>query len=725
MCTMTASTFFLTNSQVAGLPRIQCVSGGRHAFGKGDLSQNLVAQIHRPKGSWHQLALQGHCYKNCSYFRIGLGGQFGWNSSPWKRSRRRNCSVQNGRLKVTSSAATTISAQNLIAEENGGVRAWQQNTAGLMKFLPFSEAFKKVVPFIYSETANILKGWVCCCVAVGCLYLFVPEIGSLSTLLSKGDLKQLGKKTTFAAILVTTRSISQFWQQAFLWEAVLNVTFKVRSYVYSQVLQRDMTFFEGRHAIAAGDVAFRITTESEDMGDTVYSLLHTMVPSALQLIAMGTRMITLNPLLALATFSVVPCMAVVMARLGERLRKLARKGQDSIARLSAYLTEVLPSMFVIKAHGGEAAEQWRFNRLAWTEREAQLGKKRMKAFIPEMITLVYVMTGTVLLAVGTWAISKGTFDAAGMVSFITSLILLVDPMQALGRAFNEMKNGEPAIERLFEFTRTSSKVREKPDAIPLQNVNGEVELLGVSFRYDESSPWVLRNVNLYVRPGETVALVGASGGGKTTLAKLLLRLYDPIYGNIIIDGQDIRSLSLKSLRKQVAIVPQETTLFTGTVAENIAYGQLSAEVDINAVKRAAQLANADEFIQKLSDGYATNLGDRASSLSGGQRQRLAIARALYQEATILILDEATSALDNKSEILVRDALERLMADRTVFVIAHRLETVQRADRILLLDGGKIVEEGTHLSLLGQGGKYAALYTRQEPSMAIPEALAPQ
>ncbi|CAM6090494.1 unnamed protein product [Calypogeia fissa] len=186
---------------------------------------------------------------------------------------------------------------------------------------------------------------------------------------------------------------------------------------------------------------------------------------------------------------------------------------------------------------------------------------------------------------------------------------------------------------------------------PVQNVNGKVELLGVSFRYDESSPWVLRNVNLYARPGETVALVGASGGGKTNLAKLLLHLYDPIYGNIIIDGQDIRSLSLKSLRKQVAIVPQETTLFTGTVAENIAYGQLSAKVDINAVKSAAQLANADAFIQKLSDGYATNLGDRASSLSGGQRQRLAIATALYQEATILILDEATSALDNKSEIL--------------------------------------------------------------------------
>lgn len=725
MCTMTASGFLLSNSQAAGLLRKQCVSVDRQTFENGGLSRNLVAHFNaRPNGSSHQLALYGYC-KNSIFLRTGPGSEFGWKSSPWKRSRRRNSSAENDSLKVTNFSSSSVSLQNFLAEENGGVREWQQNTDGMMKFLPLTETFKKVIPFIYSETANILKGWLCCCVAVGCLYLFVPQIGLLSTLLSQGDLKQLGKKTSFAVMLVATRSIAQYWQQAFLWEAVLNVTFKVRSYVYEKVLQRDMTFFEGRHAIAAGDVAFRITTESEDMGDTVYSVLHTMVPSALQLIAMSTRMITLNPLLAFATFSVVPCIAVVIALLGERLWKLARKSQDSIAKLSAYLTEILPSMFVIKAHGAEVSEQWRFNRLAWTEREAQLGKKRMKAFIPEIITLVYVMTGTVLLAVGTWAISKGSFDAAGMVTFVTSLILLVEPMQALGRAFNELKNGEPAIERLFEFTSASPKVREKPNAIPLQNVSGEVELLGVSFRYDGSSPWVLRNVNLYVRPGETVALVGASGGGKTTLAKLLLRLYDPIYGNIIIDGQDIRNLSLKSLRKQVAIVPQETTLFTGTVAENIAYGQLPAEVDIDAVKRAAQLANADEFIRNLTDGYSTNLGDRASSLSGGQRQRLAIARALYQEATILILDEATSALDNKSEILVREALERLMADRTVFVIAHRLETIQRADRILLLDGGKIVEEGTHLSLLGQGGKYAALYTRQEPRMSIPEALAPQ
>ncbi|KAG6542738.1 hypothetical protein Mapa_015813 [Marchantia paleacea] len=585
-----------------------------------------------------------------------------------------------------------------------------------------SSTFKKVLPFIYPQLPIILRGWFCTSVAVACLYMFVPKIGQLSNLLSQGNLAELGRKVVWVVIIIGARSVAQFWQQALLWESALNITFKVRSHIFQLVLKREMGFFEGQGAAAAGDIAFRVTSEAEDMGDTIYSLLHMMVPSALQLVAMATRMVTLNPTLALATFSVVPCMGIVIAMLGEKLRKLARKGQDSIAHLSAYLNEVLPSMFVVKAHAAEDLEQWRFERLAWAERDAQLGKKRMKAFIPEMITLVYVITAMVLFGVGTWAISKGTFDGGGMVSFITSLVLLIEPMQALGKAYNELKNGEPAIERLFELAHQQQGVLGIGEDTSLVNVAGEVQLCNVSFRYNDHLPWVLKNVSLHVRSGETVALVGGSGGGKTTLAKLLLRLYDPVYGSITIDGQDIRRVTRKTLRQHVAIVPQETTLFTGTVAENISYGRLPEEVDMKAVVRAAELANADEFIGKLSHGYFTKLGDRASSLSGGQRQRLAIARAIYQEATVLILDEATSALDNKSEKLVREALQRLMVGRTVLVIAHRLETVERADRIVVLDAGRIVEEGTHEALLTLGGKYAALYTRQEGTRPVTEIL---
>ncbi|EFJ22832.1 hypothetical protein SELMODRAFT_232659 [Selaginella moellendorffii] len=281
-------------------------------------------------------------------------------------------------------------------------------------------------------------------------------------------------------------------------------------------------------------------------------------------------------------------------------------------------------------------------------------------------------------------------------------------MQQIGKAYNEMKQGEPAVERLFDLTASFPKA--KASRRHLKNVIGDVVFDNVCFSYGATSPRVLQNINFHVCAGETVALVGPSGGGKTTLAKLLLRLYEPTQGNILIDGENIQGVSLESLRQQVAIVPQETALFTGTVMENIAYGVMPNDIDMKRVERAATMANADEFIRRLPDGYETNLGERGSSLSGGQRQRIAIARAIYHGPSILILDEATSALDNRSEKLVREALEQLMIGRTVFIIAHRLETVQKAARIFLLDGGKLVEEGTHSSLIARGGQYASLFS---------------
>ncbi|KAJ7544789.1 hypothetical protein O6H91_09G093300 [Diphasiastrum complanatum] len=435
-----------------------------------------------------------------------------------------------------------------------------------------------------------------------------------------------------------------------------------------------------------------------------------LVPCAFQLAAMAGRMLLLSPILSVATILVLPFMSFTIAILGEKLRRLSRKGQDSVANLSAYLNEVLLSIFVVKAYVAEGYEQMRFKKLAFVDYRAHLLKKKMKAFIPEVITAVYAATAVVLFGVGTWVISKGGFNASGMISFVTSLVFLIEPIQAIGKAYNDLKQGEPAIERLFELTANYSKIVEKAGAITLAKVSGDVKFSNVFFAYGDCPPWVLSNLHLDVRAGETVALVGPSGGGKTTLAKLLLRLYDPVHGQIYIDGHDIREIGLKSLRREVGIVPQDIVLFTGTVLENIAYGVLPDQMDFKAVEQAAGLANADEFIRKLPSGYHSNLGGRGSNLSGGQRQRLAIARAIYQNPSILILDEATSALDNNSEKLVREALDQLMRNRTVFVIAHRLETVQRADRIFVINGGRLVEEGTHSSLLAEGGLYSSLYT---------------
>lgn len=261
----------------------------------------------------------------------------------------------------------------------------------------------------------------------------------------------------------------------------------------------------------------------------------------------------------------------------------------------------------------------------------------------------------------------------------------------MGKAYNELRQGEPAIERLFDLIKFTDKVVEKPDAVDLDSVRGEINFCNVSFKYGEEMSLVLNGLNLHIEAGEIVALVGPSGGGKTTLIKLLLRLYDPLAGCILIDNHNIQSIRLQSLRRHVSLVSQDITLFSGTVAENIGYRDLTTEIDMERVKHAAQIANADEFVRELPEGYETNIGPRGSTLSGGQRQRLAIARALYQNSSILILDEATSALDSKSELLVRQAVKRLMKNHTVLIIAHRMETVRMAKRVFLLDRGKLEE----------------------------------
>ncbi|KAL4183101.1 hypothetical protein AMTRI_Chr11g153480 [Amborella trichopoda] len=573
--------------------------------------------------------------------------------------------------------------------------------------IPFPlSSFDPIKPFLLSQHQPILKGWIFSVISVLALSRIVPMVGKFSTMMPLMKLGSLVREGSAIAALVLIRLMANYWQQAFLWEAALNASYEIRVDVFERVLQRELGFFEGTSGAFSGDISYRITAEASDIADTIYALIYTIVPYTLQLFAMSFQMVAISPVLYLITSLVIPCMCLVIAYLGEKLRKISKKAHHTVAKLSSYLNEVLPSMIVVKAYNAETCESLRFQKLAHDDLSQHLRKKTMKAFIPQVIQVIYV--GIIFVfCVGSLVVSGGAFDGSHIVSFITSVFLLIAPVQGVGKAYNELKQGEPAIERLFNLTSLQSQVFEKPDAITLNNVKGDVKFCDVSFQYGDKVTPVLNGLNLHIKPGETIALIGPSGGGKTTIAKLLLRFYDPICGQILIDNQDIQDIRLESLRRHVALVPQDIMLFSGTVAENIGYRDLMGEINMEEVEHAARVANADEFIKKLTQGYQTNIGPRGSILSGGQKQRLAIARTIYQNSSILILDEATSALDSRSELLVRQAVKRLMDNHTVLIIAHRLETILMADRIVSLDGGKL-KEVSHSSLLNHGNHYAPL-----------------
>jgi ATP-binding cassette subfamily B protein len=380
-----------------------------------------------------------------------------------------------------------------------------------------------------------------------------------------------------------------------------------------------------------------------------------------------------------------------------------------VSDLSAILTEVFSGIRLIRAFAAEKYEVTRFSREAERSFQAKYSTERLKAIQIPIVGFLEALSALSLLMVGAWQIQQNNLTVGEFFSYLAAAGLLIDPIGHVTNNYNEFKQGEASVDRIFELMAMQPTVVEKPNAVSLPTVKGKVEYSGVTFAYKPGEP-VLKDISLLAFPGEAIALVGASGAGKTTFVNLLPRFYDPSTGQILIDDMDIRDVRLESLRQQIGIVPQETVMFSGTVAQNIAFGK---EIfDLEAVVEAAKIANAHQFITQLPEGYNTWVGERGVNLSGGQRQRIAIARAVLLNPQILILDEATSALDSESEALVQEALERLMENRTVFIIAHRLSTVRRCDRILVLERGQIVESGTHEELLALENRYARFYAQQ-------------
>lgn len=564
----------------------------------------------------------------------------------------------------------------------------------------------QLLPYIRPHWKTITQA-LACTLGVTVFWPIQAQLaGQLISLIGQGNMLGLARLAGSVVLVFLVQKILMYGQDSLMAKAALFVALDLRKQVYAHIQRLNLSYFE---AVQTGDLTYRFTEDIDRIGEVVNKVFHDFTPCVLQLIVLLGYMIYLNWQLTLATFLIAPLMGVLIGWFGEQMLKVSRRSQNRISNLSALLTEVFSGIRLVQAFAAEEFELERFAQEAEQNRQAKYAAERLRAIQYPVVGFVYAMSVLLLLLLGGWQISVGNLTGAQFATFVAAALLLIDPIAHITSNYNEFKQGEASVDRIFELVAIQPTVVEKPGATLLPPVTGKVEYCNVSFAYKADEP-VLKNLSFLALPGEAIALVGASGAGKTTLVNLLPRFYDPQVGEILIDGMNIQHVTLKSLRRQIGIVPQETILFSGTIAQNIAFGQ--KDFDLNDVQEAAKIANAHQFISQFSQGYHTWVGERGINLSGGQRQRIAIARAVLLNPSILILDEATSALDSESEALVQEALERIMKERTVFIIAHRLTTVRRADRILVMEQGQIIEAGTHEELLDHSGRYAQFYAQQ-------------
>jgi subfamily B ATP-binding cassette protein MsbA len=517
--------------------------------------------------------------------------------------------------------------------------------------------------------------------------------------------KKWRRVLTLLLIVFVVRAITSFFSEFAFQKVGLSTVRDLRNELYERIIHQSHRFFSER---STGEMVSRVVSDADAIQAAVSTRMGDLLQESVTLIGLMVFVFWLNPLLAAVSFIAAPLIIVPVVQFGKRLRRTTHASQERMAEIATLLEETIRGVRIVKAFTMEPFEIGRFREATRRHLRWNLRAQRIQALTSPVMELLAGVCMVLLFAYAQSRIVSGRLTAGEFASFLTALALMYAPIKKLNKVNLSLNTALSASERVFRMLDVDNEVKEKADAGELRGVGSGIRYERVDFSYGNEP--VLRDVDLTVAPGEIVAIVGGSGAGKSTLVNLLPRFYDVNGGRIAIDGRDVREATLTSLRALMGLVTQEVILFNDSVRNNIAYGRADAEE--RRVIEAARAANAHDFISALPNGYDTQIGESGVLLSGGQRQRLAIARALFKDPPILILDEATSALDTESERLVQQALLNLMRGRTTLVIAHRLSTIRNADKIVVLDEGRIVEAGRHEELLARRGIYRKLYDLQ-------------